>query len=85
MKDDQRAELWLKRADEIRAEAMAMPMTDARASLLRLANEWEYMGLRARARATGEGAPDSARSQSAPKGWEEIPSQGKGPESSKPH
>lgn len=84
MKNDQRAERWLKRAAEIRAEALAMPSTDARAHLLKLAADWEHMGLKARERAKGEGEALSSRSPS-PKGWDEIPSNDRRPESSRQH
>jgi hypothetical protein len=72
MKDDQRAERWLKRAAEIRAEALAMPQTDTQASLLKLAADWEHMGKQARARAEGEGTASARQTTSTP-GWTEIP------------
>lgn len=72
MKDDQRAERWLRRAAEIRAEALAMPRTDAQATLLKLAADWEHMGTKARERAASEG--NSSLRQPAPSpGWSEIP------------
>ncbi len=65
MKDDQRAERWLKRAAEIRAEALAMRQTDTQTALLKLAADWEHMGTKARARAEGKRPPSP--------GWSEIP------------
>jgi hypothetical protein len=85
MKDDQRAERWLKRAAEIRAEALAMPKTDARANLLKLAADWEHMGLKAQERAEGEGTETSSRAPQSSKGWEEIPSHTRGPDTPRRH
>lgn len=78
MKDDQRAERWLKRAAEIRAEALAMPHTDAQAALLKLAADWEHMGTKARERAGGEGANASSRKITSSQAWDGIPSEGRG-------
>ena len=85
MKNDQRAERWLKRAAEIRAEALALPSTDAKATLLKLAADWEHMGLKARERAEGEVPEPSSRQPSTSQGWEEIPSQTRGPDSPRRH
>jgi hypothetical protein len=85
MNDDQRAELWLKRAAEIRAEALQMPSTDHRTNLLKLAADWEHMGLKARERARGEGEDESSRESPASQGWEQIPSQNRGPDSPRHH
>jgi hypothetical protein len=85
MDDGQRAELWLKRAAEIRAEALSMPSTDHRASLLKLAADWEHMGLKARERAEGEGTAQSSRQPTSSPGWEEIPSNNRGPDSPRHH
>lgn len=72
MKNDQRAERWLKRAAEIRAEALAMPQTATQASLLKLAADWEHMGTKARERAEGEGKETSGLPE-LPQGWTGIP------------
>jgi hypothetical protein len=85
MRDDQRAERWLKRAAEIRAEALALPRTDAKSTLLKLAADWEYMGLKARERAEGEAAGPSSRPPQAPQGWKEIPAQNRGPDLPRHH
>jgi hypothetical protein len=85
MNDDQRAELWLKRAAEIRAEALMMPSTDHQTTLLKLAADWEHMGLKARERAEGEGKDQSSRQPNSSAGWEEIPSQNRGPDSLRHH
>jgi hypothetical protein len=84
MNDNQRAELWLQRAAEIRAEALRLPSTDHRTNLLLLAAEWEHMGLKARQRALGESKAPSSRQPASP-GWEEIPSQNRGPDSQRRH
>lgn len=84
MKDDQRAERWLKRAAEIRAEALAMPRTDAQESLLKLAADWEHMGTKARERAEGAAKLTSSRQPGSPQGWDEIPGNSRA-DTSRPH
>jgi len=81
MKDSQRAEQWLRRAAELRTEALAAG-PDARASLLKLAADWEHMGLKAQERAQREVKETSSRASAA---WTEIPGNSRGPDTPRRH
>ncbi len=62
-----------------------MPCTDHRITLLKLAADWEHMGLKARERAQGDGEDESSHQAPFSPGLEKIPSQNRGPESPRPH